>query len=120
MSGHRWRRQLYDGDCELRDNQSVESSNASRGCEFCAEPGNLYFGHVTQLASNASRRSVLLQCPRCSAYYEESRLEPGWVRLLLPQEVADLFPELPDARHDLLLLLRFMAEEEIEVAAAAN
>lgn len=43
-----------------------------RGCEFCRDEQNMYFGHVEQLASNEDK-GVLLRCPQCGWLYLDPR-----------------------------------------------
>ena len=45
---------------------------AERGCEYCADDSNMYFGRVSQIASDEDNRTLLLQCPRCGWLYETS------------------------------------------------
>jgi hypothetical protein len=78
------------------DNPAVGSDDTSRGCALCADPGNLSFGHVNELASNASRRSVLLQCPCSSAYDDEFRQRARDTRRLTADDVTQLFPDVAD------------------------
>jgi hypothetical protein len=42
----------------------------ARGCEYCADDQNMFFGHVEQIASNKQARMLLLRCPRCRWLYE--------------------------------------------------
>ena len=49
-----------------------ESQQAEFGCDFCADEQNRFFGHVTQIASDDATGLVLLRCPRCEAYYENT------------------------------------------------
>ena len=44
--------------------------NNNRGCDYCADDNNMYFGHVAQIASNEDRRTLLLKCPHCGWLYE--------------------------------------------------
>jgi hypothetical protein len=40
------------------------------GCAYCADEQNRYYGHVTQVATHASRSALLLRCPHCGALYD--------------------------------------------------
>lgn len=41
-----------------------------RGCGYCADDQNMFFGHVQQISSNEKRGTLLLQCPQCGWLYE--------------------------------------------------
>jgi hypothetical protein len=45
---------------------------AERGCEYCADDQNMYFGHVVQIGSSEASGKVLLKCPHCEWLYETS------------------------------------------------
>jgi hypothetical protein len=45
---------------------------AERGCEYCADDQNMYFGHVVQIGSSEASGRLLLKCPRCGWLYERS------------------------------------------------
>jgi hypothetical protein len=42
------------------------------GCEYCADDHNRFYGHLTQIASDKATQAILLRCPRCGAYYENT------------------------------------------------
>jgi phage FluMu protein Com len=42
----------------------------SRGCEYCEDDQNVFFGHVEQMASSSLTGTILLRCPRCGWLYE--------------------------------------------------
>jgi len=62
------------------------------GCGFCEDDQNRLYGHVTQIASDDERRMILLQCPRCGAFYENSAAGPDVTRRLDADEAKSLFP----------------------------
>jgi hypothetical protein len=62
------------------------------GCDYCADWQNRLFGHVTQVASDESRRMILLQCPRCGVLYENTALGPDETRRLTVDEARRLYP----------------------------
>ena len=41
-----------------------------RGSDYCRDDGNMYYGHVEQIASSEDRDSLLLRCPVCGRMYE--------------------------------------------------
>jgi hypothetical protein len=41
-----------------------------RGCDYCADDANMHFGHLVQIASDETSRTLLLRCPRCGSYYK--------------------------------------------------
>ena len=47
-----------------------------RGCEYCADDGNMYFGHVEQIGSSELLGKLLLRCPRCGWLYQASAAGP--------------------------------------------
>jgi hypothetical protein len=55
----------------------LDRSRAHRGCDYCADDGNMYFGHVEQVASAEETRSLLLRCPRCGWLYEAHAVGPS-------------------------------------------
>jgi hypothetical protein len=48
----------------------VPSMADERGCDYCADDQNMFFGHVEQIASSERARTILLRCPRCGWLYE--------------------------------------------------
>jgi len=48
----------------------LPSPRRDRGCDYCADDQNMFYGHVEQVASNEERRTILLCCPRCAWFYE--------------------------------------------------
>ena len=63
------------------------------GCDYCRDPSNRFYGHVTQVASDEMRRTILLRCPRCNALYENVPLGPDLTRRLSEEEATRLFPD---------------------------
>ena len=53
----------------------IDRADPDRGCEYCADDANLYFGHVEQIAGDEANRTLLLRCPRCGSFYEVGRAE---------------------------------------------
>jgi len=62
------------------------------GCAYCADHQNRWFGHLTQVGSDAARRMILLRCPRCGALYENTPDGEDGTRRLSPTEADELFP----------------------------
>ena len=62
------------------------------GCDYCADDQNRLYGHVTQISSNAERRTILLSCPRCRALYENTTTGDDRTRRLTLEEAQELFP----------------------------
>jgi hypothetical protein len=50
------------------------TSRSQRGCDYCADSQNMDFGHVVQIGSSQSRRTVLIRCPRCGWLYEDDQV----------------------------------------------
>jgi hypothetical protein len=48
------------------------TSVSERGCDYCADDANMYYGHVEQIGSSEALRKLLLRCPRCGWLYEAS------------------------------------------------
>jgi hypothetical protein len=42
----------------------------TRGCDYCADDQNIFFGHIEQVASSEQSQTILLRCPRCGWLYE--------------------------------------------------
>jgi hypothetical protein len=42
------------------------------GCDYCADADNRYYGHVTRVAQRDDYDFVLMRCPKCQAFYEET------------------------------------------------
>lgn len=63
------------------------------GCAYCRDDQNRWFGHVTQIASNWERGTILLRCPRCAALYEVTPAGTGPEQRLTIEEAGRLFPE---------------------------
>jgi len=64
------------------------------GCEYCADDGNLLFGHATQVATDEERGFILLRCPRCGALYENTAGGFDETRRLTESEARRVFPTL--------------------------
>lgn len=62
------------------------------GCAYCRDDQNRLYGHVTQIASDDRRRTLLLRCPRCGTLYENSPDGPDQTRRLTEAEAQRLFP----------------------------
>lgn len=62
------------------------------GCEFCADDQNRLYGHIDQLASDEARQMILLRCPRCGAFYENTPSGPDNTHRLQPDEASRLYP----------------------------
>jgi hypothetical protein len=61
-----------------------------RGCPYCAEDSNMYFGHLEQFAGNEARREIL-RCPKCGWLYEMSPLAPREAVHITDREAATRF-----------------------------
>jgi hypothetical protein len=81
MSAHRSGRLSYD--------QAV----AARGCEYCADDQNMYFGHVLQVGSSEASGKLLLRCPHCGWLYEAAPRGPRDATPISAAEAAARFPE---------------------------
>ena len=66
---------------------------AERGCEYCADDQNMYFGHVVQIKSSDALGKLLLGCPRCGWFYETSRWGPNDATPISASDAATRFPE---------------------------
>jgi len=62
------------------------------GCDYCADYQNFYFGHVTQIGSDGERGMILLRCPRCGVFYENTPAGEDKIRRLTEHEAATLYP----------------------------
>jgi hypothetical protein len=62
------------------------------GCDYCADDANRFYGHVTQIASDADRGFILLQCPDCGALYENTPGGFDETRRLSVSEARQAFP----------------------------
>ena len=76
-----------------RKNAFVSRLSAEYGCEYCADPSHMLYGHVVQIGSNAQLRILLLRCPRCRSLYEQSPTT-GATRRLITEEAAKRFPDV--------------------------
>jgi len=65
------------------------------GCEYCSDDQNRLYGHVTQIASDEVRRRILLRCPRCGTFYENTPASSDETRRLSPDEARELYPDVP-------------------------
>jgi hypothetical protein len=63
------------------------------GCEYCADEQTFHYGHLSQIGSDEKRCRILLQCPRCSALYENSPAGPDAIQRLTERQAAEMFPE---------------------------
>ncbi len=64
---------------------------SDRGCEYCADDANMYFGHVAQIGSNETLRKLLLRCPRCGWLYEASASGPKDATHISATDAAERF-----------------------------
>lgn len=64
-----------------------------RGCGYCADDSNLYFGHVEQIGSSDALRKLLLRCPRCGWLYEASASGPKDAVHISPSDAERRFTE---------------------------
>lgn len=62
------------------------------GCDFCRDDQNRLFGHVTQVGSDEQRRTILLRCPRCGAFYENVATGRDETRRLTGEEAKQRYP----------------------------
>jgi hypothetical protein len=62
------------------------------GCEYCADAGNRFYGHVTQVATDDERGFILLRCPRCGALYENTAGGFDETRRLTESDARRAFP----------------------------
>ena len=69
----------------------IENFGATFGCDFCRDDQNRLYGHVTQVASNESRRKFLLRCRRCGAMYENSPIGDDETTRLTEEQARTLF-----------------------------
>jgi hypothetical protein len=46
------------------------SASDGRGCGYCADDQNMFFGHVQQVSSSEQRGTLLVRCPHCGWHYE--------------------------------------------------
>ena len=67
----------------------VAARTHERGCDYCSNDDNMYYGHVEQIASSEVTRTLLLRCPRCGWLYEAS-----------PRGAADARRIADDAAHE--------------------
>jgi hypothetical protein len=75
-----------------RPYMSSNHTGADRGCSYCADDGNMYFGHVEQIDSSDARRTLLLRCPRCRSLHEVRAAGPMEATRLTDKEAAERFP----------------------------
>ena len=79
-----------------RDNDFMTFRRRRRvdfGCAYCRDDQNRLFGHVRQIASNEERGTILLQCLRCDALYENTPRGPDNTKRLTEAEAQALFPD---------------------------
>jgi hypothetical protein len=65
------------------------------GCGYCADDQNRLYGHLDQLDSDETRQMILLRCPRCGTYYENTPRGEDKTRRLTPEEADHLYPGHP-------------------------
>ena len=82
-----WRRRLRDSLGRL-----LRSDSVNYGCDYCADDANRFYGHVKQIASDEDRGFILLQCPHCSALYENTPGGFDETRRLTVPEAREAFP----------------------------
>jgi hypothetical protein len=63
------------------------------GCDFCRDDQNRFYGHVTQIGSSDERGTILLRCPRCGAFYENTAGGFDETRRLTAEQARELFPD---------------------------
>ena len=78
----------------MRGAKRTLSEPVDFGCEYCRDDQNRFFGHVTQIGSNAEREMLLLRCPRCGALYENAPTGADATRRLTEAEANQLFPSV--------------------------
>jgi hypothetical protein len=78
-------------DIEVVVVHSCPVIDGDRGCEFCADDRNMFYGHVEQVASNDVLGTLLLRCPRCGTFYEQDPQSGSTVRWP-PDNLASHFP----------------------------
>lgn len=64
----------------------------TRGCGYCAEDSNMFFGHVDQIASSEASHTLLLRCPRCDSHYQVAARGPARATRLTIAEAMARFP----------------------------
>ncbi len=69
----------------------LPSRRDDRGCEYCADDRNMFYGHVEQISSNEERATLLLRCPRCGWLYETSLRGTAEAQHLSVREARGLF-----------------------------
>jgi len=69
----------------------LPSPRSDRGCDYCADDQNMFYGHVEQICSNEERATLLLCCPRCGWLYETSPTGHAEAQPLSEQEARDRF-----------------------------
>ena len=76
----------------MRDDDGVAQQHVDFGCEFCADDQNRLYGHLAQIGSDETRQTILLRCPRCGAFYENTPTGDDKTRRLSPGEANQLYP----------------------------
>jgi hypothetical protein len=65
---------------------------SERGCNYCADDDNMYFGHVEQIGSSEALQMILLRCPRCGWLYQASASGPNDATRISSADAAECFP----------------------------
>ena len=68
-----------------------DQADPDRGCQYCADDANMFFGHVEQVASDQTTRMLLLRCPRCGSFYEVAPAGPAQATRLTEAEATARF-----------------------------
>jgi hypothetical protein len=63
------------------------------GYPYCADDQNRLYGHVTQIGSSEERGTILLCCPRCGAFYENTAGGFDETRRLTAEQARGFFPD---------------------------
>ena len=71
----------------------LNHADSDRGCDYCADDANMYFGHVEQVASNEAAQMLLLRCPRCGSLYEVAPRGAAQATRLTEAEATARFPD---------------------------
>jgi hypothetical protein len=77
---------------EEDDAMSESSQPVEFGCDFCADDQNRLYGHLVQVGSNETRRTILLRCPRCNTLYENTAVGADETRRLTEVQAEQLYP----------------------------
>ena len=80
------------GSLNWDDGAMTDPDGSGFGCDFCADDQNRFYGHLPQRGSDEARQMILLRCPRCATYYENSVQGEDKTRRLTRQEADSLYP----------------------------